>query len=242
MIITEKVELKVFQQSYVDRLFRTVSSTNNFEDYSLENFPFEGRFPRGGTGLYIDKNTKLDAENSDLENSKILYQALFTLTETQASDERLWTYMTHVVFWKYMRNRWPVEKTQENKEIGRITDRYFLRKINIQSLTRNGIARLWWYAHLTYDKSRANPFELTEVLLSKADLTVGLTERALGSNRNILFAVLEFLKENSSISSSEEKTREIYKRLNLVGGVRNLPFLSVEDITEILEKIKITLP
>ncbi|HVZ97800.1 MAG TPA: DUF6339 family protein [Chitinophagaceae bacterium] len=236
-----KIELKVFQQSYVDKLFRDVVSTNNFDNYKADHFPYEEKFPRGNTGIFISEDFTLDADKSDFENSKALYEELKTLNETQASDERLWVYLTHVTFWKYMRKRWSMEKSSEGKEIGRLKDRYFLRTPNIETLTRNGIARLWWYAHLTYDTAKTNPYELTEVLLKRADLSVGITERALGSNKNIRTALLEFLKDNPTIASNEDKTREVYKTLNLVGGVRNLPFLEITELRQILDDVKATI-
>jgi len=233
-----QIEIKVFQQSYIDKLFRETLATNNFENYKLDRFPFEEKFPKGSTGIFISEGLVLDADKSDLENSKVIYEAFKTLNETQASDERLWTYLTHVTFWKYMRERWAMEKPAEGKEVGRLKDRYFLRNINIESLTRNGISRLWWFPHLTYDEKRSNPYELTEILLSRADLSTGIVERGFGSNRNIRTALLEFLKDNPAISTNEDKTREVYKGLNLVGGVRNLPFLEVAELKEVLEQVK----
>jgi hypothetical protein len=49
-------------------------------------------------------------ELCDLENTRVLYTALRHLTPLQASDPRLWTYMTHVTHWEYMRVRWPIEQ------------------------------------------------------------------------------------------------------------------------------------
>lgn len=236
-----KIELKVFQQSYIDKLYRDTVSTNNLDNYKVDKFPFEEKFPKGNTGIFISEDFVLDAGKSDFENSKLIYEELKSLNEMQASDERLWTFLTHVTFWKYMRERWAMEKSAEGKEIGRLKDRYFLRNINIESLTRNGISRLWWFAHLTYDETRSNPYELTEILLSRADLSTGLVERGFGSNRNIRTALLEFLKDNPAISSNEDKTREVYKALNLVGGVRNLPFLDVPELKQVLEQVKLSI-
>lgn len=238
MTTKNQIELKVFKQSYIDKLYRGVLATNNFEKYKLEEFPYEEKVPKGNTGIFINEDLALDGAKSDLENSKMLYEALKNLNETQASDERLWVYLSLVTFWKYMRERWSMNKPPEGKELGRLKDRYFLRNINIESLTRNGISRLWWFAHLTYDDRRSNPYELTEILLSRADLSTGIVERGFGSNRNIRTALLEFLKDNPGISTDEGKTREIYKGLNLVGGVRNLPFLEVSELKQVLDLVK----
>jgi hypothetical protein len=90
-----------------------------------------------------------------------------------------------------MKNRWPLDDLENPKN--RIIDRYHLKYLKLESLTRNGISRLWWYVHLTIDLKRNDKFELTRTLLSRADLSVGILERALGSNRNIRIGLLEFL-------------------------------------------------
>lgn len=234
-----RIEQRVFQLGYVDKLYRNLVSTNNFDDYKLDSFPFEQKFPKGNTGIFLDEGFALDADKSDFENSVLLYDNLKHLNETEASDERLWVYLTHVTFWEYMRKRWPIENVEN--PASRIRERYFMRGSSIESITRSGIARLWWYAHLTYDESRQNKYELTEVLLKRADLSVGITERALGSNRSIRTALLEFLKANPDISSDQEKTRDIFKGLNLVGGVRQLPFLEITDLMAVLEQVKLQL-
>lgn len=69
-------------------------------------------------------------------------------------------------------------------------------------------------------------------------LVVGITERALGCNANIRTAVLEFLMENPAIKDSESMARELFVKLNLVGGVKNLPFLEVGEIKELLTILK----
>ena len=46
-----------------------------------------------------------------------------------------------------------------------------------RALTRSGMARLWWYAHLTDDPVRPGPYELTRVLLSDLDWAQSVLER-----------------------------------------------------------------
>lgn len=229
-----KIELKVFTESYTDKLHRDVKSTDNIENYLKHTFPYEERFPKGNTNIFITEDFDLDADKTDLENSILLYEEL-QLNETQASDPRLWTYLSHVVFWKYMRKRWAIENVRKNDNpIGRVVDRYLLINPRLESLTRNGISRLWWYAHLTRDKEREDNYELTRVLLSRAEIPVGLLERTIGINCNMRTAILEFLKENENILSNEDLTRELLRTLNLYGGTKVLPLLEISEIKKIL--------
>jgi hypothetical protein len=233
-----KIELKVFSESYTDKLYRDIKNTNNPENYYRDHFPHEHRFPKGSTNILINEDFNLDPEKSDLENSILLYEEL-SLNETQASDPRFWTYLSHVVFWKYMRKRWALEDVRKSDNTtGRIIDRYLLVNPRLESLTRNGISRLWWYAHLTKDKNRSDSYELTKVLLSRAEVAVGILERTIGINKNMRTAILEFLKENNTILASQDLTRLLLRSFNLFGGTKVLPMLEPSEIKKILEYIK----
>jgi hypothetical protein len=234
-----KHQIKFFSAFYVDKLYRNVAATENYDNYLSKQFVFEEKYAKGPTGIFIDREIKLDPEKSDLANSITLYEALKGLDEVQASDERLWTYLTHVHFWEYMKGRWPIEDSK--KPLSRIRERYFLRNLNLESLTRNGLSRLWWYAHITLDTHRKNKYELLEILLQRQDLVVGITERAIGSNKKIRTSLLEYLKENPSIAESEDLSRELIKTLNLYGGVKILPFLEISDIKKLLSDLGSTI-
>ena len=232
------MELRVFTESYTDKLYRDVKTTNNIDNYYQNNFPYEERFPKGNTNIFIDDSFDLDLDKSDLENCIALYEEL-PLNETQASDPRLWSYLSHVTFWKYMRKRWALENVRKgDNPIGRVLDRYLLINPRLESLTRNGISRLWWYAHLTIDKKRSDKYELTKVLLTRAEVPVGILERTIGININMRTAILEFLKEHNEILSNEDLTRELLRTFNLYGGIKVLPMLEINEIKNVLELIK----
>ena len=42
---------------------------------------------------------ELDPQASDIKNTKILYQAMRNLTDSEATEERLWSGMAHGAFW-----------------------------------------------------------------------------------------------------------------------------------------------
>jgi hypothetical protein len=223
-------QIPVVTESDTARLYRNLKKSDNFRFYLEKEFPYEEIFPKGDSGIFIDDKFELNPDKSDLENSIALYENL-DLDETQASDKRLWTYLTHARFWDYMNKKW--------SPMGRIKDRYFLNTVNIESLSRNGISRLWWYTHLTIDRSRKDPYELTRILLNRQDIAVGIFERRLGSISSIRKGILDYLKDHPTVMKSEDTTRELIKYINLVGGVKNLSMLKLGEVKTILDKFPI---
>ena len=215
----KRTELKILSQNFVDDLYRSVKAEDGINRYLEADPSFACEFAQGKTEIFLIDNIELfipdtdSRDTKDLENSILIYESLGPLNETQASDQRLWVCLTHLFFWDYMLKRWPVQEAKNL--VGRITDRYFLRTLKLESLVRNGISRLWWYAHLTIDESRDDKYELTRILLDRAEIAVGILERTFGANRNIRFALLEFLMENPDIRKSEEKTRQLFRYVNL---------------------------
>ena len=229
-------QVPIFTESYTAKLYRNLNKSDNLHIYLAEIFPYEEIFPKGDSGIFLDESFELNPDKSDLDNSIALYKSL-ELDETQASDRRLWTYLTHVRFWNYMTKRWSIEGIEDPN--GRIKDRYFLNNVNIESLSRNGISRLWWYTHLTIDKSRKDHYELTRILLNRQEIAVGILERRLGSIGCVRKGILEYLRDNPNIMNNEDKTRELIKFLNLVGGVKNLSMLKFNEIRRILDKFPV---
>ena len=100
---------------------------------------------------------------TDLENIKRVYNHLKGLTESQASDDRIWVAYTLSESIDYMKYRW-MPKDDSDK-----LDRFFFNNTTKRSLFRNGMARLWWIGYHTYDSNRSNPYELTEFICRNQD-------------------------------------------------------------------------
>jgi len=159
------IEVKIFTFDYIEELQRKVLHHNEYKAYQEDTFPYNPSFPKGSSKVFLPDDFELaipvTGNTFDLENSIKLYENLSGMNETKASDARLWIYLTHVKFWNYMKVRWPLEDVKNIP--GRISDRYHLRYLKLESLVRNGIARLWWFTHLTVDPDRKDKYELTKV-------------------------------------------------------------------------------
>jgi hypothetical protein len=192
------------------------------------------------SGLALDEPD--DTNLKDLENAIRVHKVLGQLTPLQARDPRLWTRLTHVECWHYMRRRWPVERfTGDADKAARfIAARYFVSQSDSRALLRNGIARLWWTSYLSFDSERTNPYELTAVLLSSLDITQQILERNMGRGPIIVKGFLEFLLQNKSLLLSggdlnRDRIRRLAKFLNMHGGVCLLDSLTQTDIIKLLD-------
>ncbi len=183
-----------------------------------------------------------DSDLKDIENAIRVHKALPHLSPLQARDPRLWTRLSHVEAWAYMRKRWPIEKhmNDEGRAIRFVESRYFITQAQSRALLRNGIARLWWTAKVSHDPVRDNPYELAAVLLSTLDITQQILERGIGRAPAVLMAFLEFLNRNKDplLAGGDEnrvRIRRLAKFLNMYGGVCILDSLSQPQIMTLLE-------
>lgn len=175
-------------------------------------------------------------ELTDFENVKRVYKNMQALSESQASDERIWTAYTLSVFADYMRYRWPPESETA------MMNRYFFSYSPKRSLFRNGIARLWWIGHLTYDTSRpGDKYELTEYVCKKQDNVNLLLDINFGNNPAIVRAVIQSLidAEKNGMEIDREMTRQLSEYINTLGGIYLIDAFSYDMIYDkCTEKLK----
>ena len=108
------------------------------------------------------------------------------------------------------------------------------------ALLRNGIARLWWYGHLTHDRNRADPYELTAVLLSYLDIAKVLLEVNMGRAPHVRTGFLDFIRTNGDRLGNggrkRDRIRGLAKMLNMRGGVTLLDCLDQNEVTAMLDE------
>jgi hypothetical protein len=239
--------LKAFNFDFMKRLFDALST--NVELYSSEeswvrqwagqsswefNTPFVLKTD-------LELSTAEDGSFCDLENSIRLHSALSDLTLVQAQDPRLWTHLTHVELWDYMRSRRPKRYPNPYENVRYITRHYFVHGGRARSLIRNGASRLWWAAKLTHDNKRDDPYELTAVLFSSLDLLKNLLERNFGRSPAVTRAFLEFVRRNEDIclrrgTRSRNLIRDLSRAINMHGGMCLLDSKAIPAIIDFLSR------
>lgn len=150
-----------------------------------------------------DLNSDLTPGEIDLNNCKILYEKLQFLSESQASDERLWAGLAHTTFYDYMRKRWGYgygkKPKSAEKEAGAIQTRFFYRYTGRSGFYRNTLSKCWWVGHNTYDpNNNQNHFESLDIIGSN-DLNSKINEFfynfTFSSNPDVMAAIIEALRQ-----------------------------------------------
>lgn len=97
----------------------------------------------------------------------------------------------------------------------------------------------WWSVYLSIDKTRKNPYELTEILFSNQELrTNSFGPLTLIRHREAMIGILEFLKEHPEllIDGMNMRAQYIRKLFTFISGTKRLEFLNREYFKSELEK------
>ena len=175
---------------------------------------------------------------TDPERCVLIYKALQNLTPQQATDERIWTYLTHFVFWDYSRTRWLGPETGD--KLKKAVDSHFFVG-GVRGMVRdNAISRLWWMAHvcnrLDYDLK-----DCLEALMFREDVRANVMERAsfcrsVPVMNSLMKYLLKSWKGNQELHD-RETFRNMCKELNRVGGVRLLDSMKPNELDDLMESI-----
>ena len=256
------INQKIFKGSYVSQLREDLISRRSLEGYFSEEFsPPENSIMETSVKVESDNLELLipesgDPANADFDNAIKIYEAYRTLNETQASDPRLWIYLSHCTFRKYVMKRWGISKNYDeiiaenslaDKAIESIKSHWFAGG-NDRYLRRNAIARLWWATYLTaspwrkdpeyfsgVDVTNEYPYRYTKILFSTQDVFQQVLERGIGRDSHILISVLECIEKNPNLK--REQIRNIMKELNLTSSIKNISILNKNELSEFISEI-----
>ena len=225
---------------------------NNIRNYNLPTNEWVYDFFDGESPFLEYKNQIKDfqfdtsAEESgeigkqEVKNIKRLYSSMINITDTQATDERLWAGLTHGDFYDFLNKRWKRDSEINNTKKAEmaVKSRFFLGGSNglRRSLFNNPLSKLWWIGRLTYDQKRKDPFELTSFFSEDyGTKTLILFSSNYMSNSNVakglLSALLELEQDYKVFGTTK---RGLYYKasqyLNVYGGTHILDYYSEEEI------------
>ena len=168
---------------------------------------------------------------TEAENVKRIYENLCFLSDSQASDERLWAGLCLGPFWDYVKYRWEINK---KCTVANVQQHFFFGFGARRSLTRNALSRLWWIGRLTYDEKRSDPWELTKFVCESSDYIMHILERNTSNNTTIIRPFLDAIIEAKAqgLPIDTNIVGELAKYLNLLGGIYILDCLPEQRIYE----------
>ena len=125
-------------------------------------------------------NSGLTPGEIDLANCKIIYEKLMFLSESQASDERLWAGLAHTTFYEYMKNVGVMDMERNLMDQKRMQvpfrQDFFYKKSGRTGFYRNTLSKCWWVGHNTYNPNNTkNHFEGLDIIGSN-DFNSKITE------------------------------------------------------------------
>jgi len=258
--MNKKTYQPIFRRDVVDQMRSTLRSGEALSEYFKEKIKFDkGSLLQSAIEVSgkapILKIPKKNIVLSDVENAILLHEYYKAIDETQASDSRLWTYLSHIQFRKYAIARWGFGKSfkdfkdesEKIKGINYFSEHWFVNG-NDRDLRRHALARLWWAAHLTYapwerepeffnDLKKKDPYYYTKVLLSTQDIYQQVLERSMGRSPRILISILDYLDTHKKFADSRENIRALAKELNLVYGVKKIIALDRKSLESLIVRI-----
>ena len=195
---------------------------------------------------FEDNNVELiisDDSKDDFENVKRFYGALKdVLSDSVATEERLWVGFTLGKYWLYSTTRW--KKDSEWSSNGIKSHLFFGKE---HPITRNAISRLWWIGRLTYDNANpADPWKYTRYVCTHQRFIVDFLERNVSNSFELLKptidAVLAYEGSHPEEEVDSNQMREIQKYINILGGIYILDCLDYQflydKIYAKIEKLK----
>jgi hypothetical protein len=230
---------QIFKEKYLLKLKEEI----NVDQYRSNEFVYDKKQTLMMPNI-IKPEGLLDNLNheNDCETAIAIYEAFKNLEPIQASDERLWVYLSHVDLYPYMIKRWDaVHKGTAKNFVDYIDEHWFLKSSAQSNLMRHALAGFWWAVYLSVDENREDKkYELTKILFRQLDFpTRTLGTYKLGRHKEAVIGILEFIQDNEKLFTKnfEDKVRYITKHLNLIGGVKPIAYYDRSFFKNELQKI-----
>ena len=163
------------------------------------------------------------------------YRSFDGMTPRQATDERLWAWMTHFRLHAYGLERWRRSANVNMKNY--VRSHWFSSGSTDAFWRHNTASRTWWMAHtaLKAAQGAAGSFSAADALRAFAD-TASFYHIPMYYNFTrdpmILGEVVRAILNEAEGINAEKGTYALLRRLNLMGGTQLLPLLPREQFRE----------
>jgi len=180
--------------------------------------------------------SKLDAENSEYDNSLLVWQALSLLPTSLACEGRIWARLSHVECFEYAKARWLPSADSDDQTASAVQLHFFATTMTARR-DDNAIARLWWSAKIASRiAGEGDIADTLKLITMTADIRSNIVERTMMMSRPVLArAVIEVMQSVPAVHGSEAAFREFMKMLNRSGGGIVFERLAPKDVLAFVE-------
>lgn len=159
----------------------------------------------------------IPASSADVSNAMLVWRALPGMTASLATEDRIWTRLSHMDCLEYARGRW-LAGLPESKLERAIENHMFA-----DTLTRyrddNAVSRLWWCAYIAKQAWPEDQEAAVKLIMSKTDIRANFIERPLINSRpEIAAAILRAMHREPWVTEQENNFRDFMKTINKYGG------------------------
>ena len=208
--------------------------------YDLFDYdPFEEFMEVPDFELAVITNKRGEVE---LENCRILYSKLLNVSDSQASDERLWAGLCNKTFYGYVRQRWDYDNLplrDAKKDSEPVISRFFFKGGVSSGKFRNTLSKCWWVGHGVYQYKEDDKFALLDALGAE-DFATKVTDifysYAFASNITIVSGIIkgwrEMLNKGYKLPT-RNYLRPTVQYINALGGGILLDMLEEDEIKNI---------
>src|SRR5690554_3803586 len=207
-------------ESFVDHLNNRLSLT----------WYTDSNFYRPTINFYIDRN--ISPIKTDIKNSKIIHSYFKNLTESQASEERFWAGLAiEQKNYEYLNYRW-------GNDDKTIRYRVVYHAAGKRGFMYHGLARLWWFAHITYDESHNNPYKYTEFCFEYPHILEKMLYRNYSNSKEIRTGIIKGIYQyiNEGGVYRIRYLDKLYNHISALSGAHMLDVFTEEDIKQITIK------
>ena len=156
-------------------------------------------------------------------NSQKVYKSYQNLTPVQATDPRIWVYLSHTECKNYITRRWlskhiPSDNKKQTLEINHL----FLPGKNVRDkFVVNAVSRLWWFGYLANQVAPEEPELFLRVVFSQQDVAHQIITRSITSNIKLLRSIYCVMIEgwHNGLLLKRDPMRNWMKKINFFGGV-----------------------
>lgn len=242
---------KILSESYCKDLKAQIEPKNYLSPkFFLDSSKFKLLFGISEDPNFEDRFKEvLLSDKPNLNLAILLYESYPDLNNLQATYESFWAYLSHTVFFDFLRKGLLGHYNDGKDEAflkEYILNNWFLYSksgsFSQSSIMRHPLAGLWWAVKISKYNLDENDdsYVLTRILFRQKDFySRTLGTYSLGRFQPAVKAVLEYIHLNSVVfeNSFEAKTRFVCKYLNRYFGSRPIASHSKEDILNILAGI-----